>query len=234
MTDVNITHRWSTRLSLRNTVFQAEILELLKAVEQAAALPTQQLTILIDNQASFHSAENPKNHNTITRQIFKLLHSHPHIIVSWIKVHVGYIGNEEADRMAKEAVETENFPETSLELPKSYIKTFLHQKMMAIWKMACDDGDTGRLFHNIIPKVSLQPINWTHNEVLFFTGHGPIPSFLQRFNLAKTSCGGNRHTDPLCHYPPHSLLPYGTIQPTTTASVVPQRSQQFNIKKEYP
>ncbi|GBM25360.1 Putative protein in type-1 retrotransposable element R1DM [Araneus ventricosus] len=52
LTDVNITHRWSTRLSLRNTVFQAEILALLKAVEHVVALPTQQLSILVDNQAS--------------------------------------------------------------------------------------------------------------------------------------------------------------------------------------
>ncbi|GBM92241.1 hypothetical protein AVEN_203046-1 [Araneus ventricosus] len=43
---VNITHRWSTRLSLRNTVFQAEILALLKAVEHAVTLPTQQLTVV--------------------------------------------------------------------------------------------------------------------------------------------------------------------------------------------
>ncbi|GBM64682.1 hypothetical protein AVEN_175184-1 [Araneus ventricosus] len=65
--------------------------------------------------------------------------------------------------------------------------------MLATWQMAWDDGDTGRLIYNIIPKVSLQPINWTRNEVLFFTGHGPFPSFLQRFNLSETSfcsCGG--------------------------------------------
>ncbi|GBN69298.1 hypothetical protein AVEN_163210-1 [Araneus ventricosus] len=63
LTDVNITHRWTTRLSLRNTVFQAEILALLKAVEYADALPTLQRTILIDNQASIKSAANPKSHN---------------------------------------------------------------------------------------------------------------------------------------------------------------------------
>ncbi|GBO32220.1 hypothetical protein AVEN_65604-1 [Araneus ventricosus] len=59
--------------------------------------------------------------------------------------------------------------------------------------MAWDDGDTGRLIHNIIPEVSLQLINWTCNEVLFFTGHGSFLSFLQRFNLAETSicsCAG--------------------------------------------
>ncbi|GBM45739.1 hypothetical protein AVEN_242784-1 [Araneus ventricosus] len=186
------TSKWSTRLSLRNTVYQAEILALLKEVEHAVALPTQQLTILVDNQASIKSAANTKSYNSIARKIFKLLHSHPHIRVSWIKAHAGYIGNEEADRLAKEAAETENFSETPFEFPKSFIKTFLRQKMLATCQMAWDDGDTGSLIHNIIPKVSLQPINWTRNEVSFFTGHGPFPSFLQRFNLAETSfcsCG---------------------------------------------
>ncbi|GBN36031.1 hypothetical protein AVEN_190139-1 [Araneus ventricosus] len=113
--------------------------------------------------------------------------------VSGIKAHAGYIGNEEADRLAKEAVETEIFPETPIEFPKSFIKTFLRQKMLATWQMAWDDGDTGSLIHNVIPKFSLQPINWTRTEVLLFTGHGPFPSFLQRFNLAEIalcSCGG--------------------------------------------
>ncbi|GBM13109.1 hypothetical protein AVEN_64328-1 [Araneus ventricosus] len=59
LTDVNITRR-STRLSLRNTVFQAEILALLKEMEHAVALRTQQLTILLDNQASIKSAVNPQ------------------------------------------------------------------------------------------------------------------------------------------------------------------------------
>ncbi|GBO04794.1 hypothetical protein AVEN_256293-1 [Araneus ventricosus] len=61
LTDVSITHRWSTRLSLRNMVFQAEILALLKAVEPTLALPTQQLTILVDNKASSKSKESQFN-----------------------------------------------------------------------------------------------------------------------------------------------------------------------------
>ncbi|GBM54123.1 hypothetical protein AVEN_119852-1 [Araneus ventricosus] len=222
LTDVNITHRWSTRLSLRNTVFQAEILALLKAVEHAVSLPTQQLTILVDNQASINSEANPKSHNSIARKIFKLLHSHPHIRVSWIKAHAGYKGNEEAGRLAKEAAETENFPETPLELPKSFIKTFLRHKMLATWQMAWDDGDTGRLIHNIIPKVSLHPINWTRNEVLFFTGHGHFPSFLHRFNLAETSfCSCGEIGTPI-HYATVCLL-------TTSYHMAPPSQQHQPI-----
>ncbi|GBM15811.1 hypothetical protein AVEN_262960-1 [Araneus ventricosus] len=130
LTDVNITHRWSVRLSLRNTIFQAEILALLKALEHVVPLTTQQMTILVD-QASIKSAVNPNSHISIAPKIFKLLHSHTHIRVPCIKVHAGYIGKEEADKLAKEAAESENFPEPPLEFPQSFIETFLRQKMLA-------------------------------------------------------------------------------------------------------
>ncbi|GBM08360.1 hypothetical protein AVEN_108363-1 [Araneus ventricosus] len=42
---------------------------------------------------------------------------------------------------------------------------------------------------------------------------------------------GNRHPNPLCHgMPPRSLMPYGITQLTTSASLVPLSSQQFNVK----
>ncbi|GBM12140.1 hypothetical protein AVEN_39477-1 [Araneus ventricosus] len=93
------------------------------------------------NTTTDYSCRQPSQHpisskrvTIIARKIFKLLHSHPHIRVSWIKAHIGYIGNEEVDRVAKEAAGTENFPEPPLELPKSFIKTILRQKMMATSK----------------------------------------------------------------------------------------------------
>ncbi|GBM27540.1 hypothetical protein AVEN_257853-1 [Araneus ventricosus] len=233
LTDVNIIHRWSTRLSLRNTVFQAEILALLKAVEHAVALPTQQLTILVNNQASIKSAANPNSHNSIARKIFKLLHSHPHIRVACIKAHAGYIGNQEADRLAKEAAETENFPETLLEFPKSFIKTFLRQKMLATWQMAWDDGDSGRLIHNVIPKVQTNQLDTQRSFVFHRTWAFPFvsPKIQPCQNY---SCGG---IGTPIHYATVCLLTTSyhmtpPIQPTTSASMVPQSSQQFNVKKE--
>ncbi|GBN02188.1 hypothetical protein AVEN_59416-1 [Araneus ventricosus] len=71
-------------------------------------------------------------------------------------------------------------------------------------------------------------------EVLFFTAHGPFPSFLPCRNLI-LFFWGNRHINPLCYgLPPHNLLSYGATQPTTSASMVPQRREQFIVKKEDP
>ncbi|GBM62011.1 hypothetical protein AVEN_199313-1 [Araneus ventricosus] len=94
--------------------------------------------------------------------------------------------------------------------------------MLATWQMAWDDGDTGRLIHIIIPKVSLHPINWTRNEVLFFTGHGPFPSFLHRFNLAETSfCSCGEIGTPI-HYATVCLL-------TTSYHMAPPSQQHQPI-----
>ncbi|GBL85894.1 hypothetical protein AVEN_63210-1 [Araneus ventricosus] len=90
-------------------------------------------------------------------------------------------------QIGKEAAETENIPETPVYLPKSLIKTIMHQKMMATWQIFWDDGDPGRFIHNILSKVSLQSVNWTPKEVLFYIGYGPFPSYLHRVNLAETS-----------------------------------------------
>ncbi|GBM64471.1 hypothetical protein AVEN_194230-1 [Araneus ventricosus] len=222
LTDVNITHRWSSRLSLRNTVFHAEILSLLKALEHVVALTTQRMTILV-NQASIKSTVNPNSHNSIGQKFFKLLHSPPHIKVSCIKAHAGYIGKEESDILAKEATEMENYPEPPLEFPESLIKTFLLQKMLATWQMAWDDGDTGRLILNIIPKVSFQPINRTRNEDLLFIGHGPFLSFLHIFNLAGTSFFPCRGIGTPIHYATVCLH-------TTSYHMAPPIQQQQHVR----
>ncbi|GBM65926.1 hypothetical protein AVEN_262849-1, partial [Araneus ventricosus] len=64
--------------------------------------------------------------------------------------------------------------------------------MMENWQSDREDEDTGRSTFNILPRVSTHPCCWKREEILFFTGHGPFPSYLKRVNLTLTAncaCG---------------------------------------------
>ncbi|GBN51055.1 hypothetical protein AVEN_185876-1 [Araneus ventricosus] len=44
-----------------------------------------------------------------------------------------------------------------------------------------------------MPSVSLHPINWIREDVIFFSQHGAFPAYLKRFHLSESdycSCGG--------------------------------------------
>ncbi|GBM36129.1 hypothetical protein AVEN_179121-1 [Araneus ventricosus] len=82
-----------------NTVFQAELLALKNATDHATSLPHQPIAILVNNQASVPAAVNPRSRNITAREICKSFITNKHIHISWIKTHLGYDGNEDADRL---------------------------------------------------------------------------------------------------------------------------------------
>ncbi|GBL84429.1 hypothetical protein AVEN_117190-1 [Araneus ventricosus] len=128
-----------------------------------------------DNQASVQAAANPRSINTTAKEICKSLITNEHIHISWIKAHVGYDGNEEADRSAKEAAESDRDP-LSVKAPIFFLKSvFNKKKMMEDWQSDWEDEDMGRTIFDILPRVSTQPCYWKREEILFFTGHGPFP-----------------------------------------------------------
>ncbi|GBN12947.1 hypothetical protein AVEN_170937-1 [Araneus ventricosus] len=78
--------------------------------------------------------------------------------------------------------------------------------MPNVWQKLWTEGETGRSTHNIIPTVSLHPANWSREDIIFFTGHGPFQSYLRRFNLSTTSiCRCGLEGTPL-HYATECLL----------------------------
>ncbi|GBN59927.1 hypothetical protein AVEN_51933-1 [Araneus ventricosus] len=89
------------------------------------------------------------------REISKSLITNKYIHISWIKAHVGYDGNEEADRLAREAAESDRDP-LSVKAPISFLKSIFKKKMMEDWQSDWEDEDTGRSTFNILPRVSTQ------------------------------------------------------------------------------
>ncbi|GBN82500.1 hypothetical protein AVEN_129485-1 [Araneus ventricosus] len=130
----------------------------------------------------------------IVREIQTLLLSHKHIHLRWLKAHVGSLGNECADQLAKEAI-TKGDP-FLLPKPLSYLKAEIKSAALSHW----DNGETGRSTQDIVPRVSNKPVRWNRAEIMFVTGHGPFPSYLLRFNLqTHGNCSCGEKGDPI-HY----------------------------------
>jgi len=63
-------------------------------------------TIFTDSRITIESIRNTRNHNHLVEEIRKMTsleRADWNIEITWVKVHVGIVGNELADRLAKAA-----------------------------------------------------------------------------------------------------------------------------------
>ncbi|GBM10711.1 hypothetical protein AVEN_105-1 [Araneus ventricosus] len=188
---------WQGKLDRRNSVFQAKILAFIMAIEAASSLH-RPIKIWTDSLSSLMAILNPKSHHSMVREIQTLLLSHKHIHLRWLKAQVGYLGNECADQLAKEAI-TKGDP-FLLPKPLSYLKSDIKSAALSIWQDNWDNGETGRSTHDIVPRVSKKPVGWNREEIMFVAGHGPFLSYLHRFNLrTHGNCSCGETGDPI-HY----------------------------------
>ncbi|GBM33492.1 hypothetical protein AVEN_272992-1 [Araneus ventricosus] len=62
--------------------------------------------------------------------------------------------------------------------------------MIQHWQDHWNRGDTGRKIEHIIPKVSIHPENWSREEIIFSSEHGPFPAYRKRLGLRTSDlCG---------------------------------------------
>ncbi|GBM58135.1 hypothetical protein AVEN_125021-1 [Araneus ventricosus] len=100
------------------------------AVIYATHLPNHNTSKMhVDNRASIMTSSNSKSTNETARKFFKFLLTNPKITVSWVKVHAGNIGNERADKLAKDATQ-HGQPYLLIKLPKPHIKGLLRKRML--------------------------------------------------------------------------------------------------------
>ncbi|GBN50541.1 hypothetical protein AVEN_198016-1, partial [Araneus ventricosus] len=194
------THNWSAKLNDNSTVFQAELTALKEAVELATQYPpSTSISIHVDNRASLQATSNPKTTSPTARKIFIALLNNTNITLHWIKAHAGHEGNEKADQLAKEASATGNMYDNQ-KLPKPYIKSILKNKMMQQWQLEWNKSDTGKKIRDILPKVSTHSANWSREEIIFFSEHGPFPAYRKRFGLHESDICGCGKVGTAIHY----------------------------------
>ncbi|GBO17541.1 hypothetical protein AVEN_150018-1 [Araneus ventricosus] len=120
---------WQGKLNHSNSVFVAEILAIKMVIEAASSLH-RPIKISTDSLSSLMAILNPKSHHSMVQEIQTLLLSHKRIHLRWLKAHVGYLGNECADQLTKEAI-TKGDP-FLLPKPLSYLKSEIRSVALSI------------------------------------------------------------------------------------------------------
>ncbi|GBM91660.1 hypothetical protein AVEN_4782-1 [Araneus ventricosus] len=131
-------HQWTPKLSPHNTVFQTETLAIKEAINWANSkgIPTSIWSV---SESALRAISSFKSSNSLIQETQQ---TYPSMQLYWIKAHVGFLGNEAADNLAKQA--TKEGTHLHLLAPKCHLKKMLRNLSLNKWQQDWDSGDTGR------------------------------------------------------------------------------------------
>ena len=134
----------SMRISDHCSIYTAELLAILTALEITNTSQHQNISIFTDSRSSIQGITNIYNSHPIVSKIqskiIKLARSNIHVKICWIPSHVNLRGNECADTLAKNATNSEETHE--IRVPHTDFKAVIKSKIKQDWS---------RKWHNIHP-----------------------------------------------------------------------------------
>ncbi|XP_035211344.1 uncharacterized protein LOC118185576 [Stegodyphus dumicola] len=152
---------WKCHMSPHNSVFQAEALALLKAIEWAQTTTAEDFTIYTDSLSVLYAINDPRHTSPLVSQIQETLRNTSpvqKIEISWVKAHVGAQGNERADTLAKEAAQDRDAVQIDPPLPKSLLKRQTWQSALSQWQQEWNTS------HHRVGELSNSYEKWTRND----------------------------------------------------------------------
>ncbi|XP_072948357.1 uncharacterized protein [Epargyreus clarus] len=175
------------------SVFQAELLAILRALEYCAAKGVASVTILSDSKSALLEIQNRNSTNSFVVEIHNLIHNIQligSIEFVWVRSHIGLIGNEAADQAAKEAASLHSSPDLS-KFPISFAKYNLKLETDRLTDdryRAETKGAHTRLWCpsiNIIREL-YQFTGPTFQLTQILSGHGYHLEYLHRFKITSS------------------------------------------------
>ncbi|XP_035229175.1 uncharacterized protein LOC118201228 [Stegodyphus dumicola] len=128
-------YQWLGHLHGNNSVFQAEALAVLKAVQHCKTSGAMEAIIITDSLSSLQAIQNPRHSSSLISDIQCELRNQVgnNITLAWTKGHVGDHGNTLADNLAKSAAENTDAEaeEVILKWPTSHLKRALLLKVIS-------------------------------------------------------------------------------------------------------
>ncbi|XP_035216744.1 uncharacterized protein LOC118190172, partial [Stegodyphus dumicola] len=189
-------YQWLGHLHGNNSVFQAEALAILKAVQHCKTSGAMEAIIITDSLSSLQAIQNPRHSSSLISDIQCELRNQVgnNITLAWTKGHAGDHGNTLADKLAKSAAENTDAEaeEVILKWPTSHLKRALLLKVISQWQLEWDTDETGRRTYNHITYVDQCRQITNHQLVRYISGHGPFPSYFYKHGIANSEycvCG---------------------------------------------
>lgn len=188
---------------------QAEQLAVLKALQEIQNISNtsgeeKTAAIYSDSKVALALFQKNSKHNSIVEDILKTIKNLEQkqwtIHFKWVKAHIGDIGNEYADELAKEAAKDLNLHVIYNKIPKSLIKCRIRENGHQLWQNrwnATNKGAQCRLFFPYIKERLNIKIPITPQFTALISGHGKTNDYLHRFHIIDNpgcACGCPRQT----------------------------------------
>ncbi|XP_072939881.1 uncharacterized protein [Epargyreus clarus] len=180
------------------TVFQAELLALAEATQEAIKRKHTSCSVFCDSRSALEIVTNISSLHplaiSIKNNIAHIQSQGKKLNLYWIKAHIGLEGNERADELAKDAALQLKVKAKYDRCPVSFVKRVIRADSIHEWNRRYQEvtqGSTTKAFFPDAIKAYpiLKNIKLNNKLVQMFTGHGGFSSYLHRFKCKESpSC----------------------------------------------